>query len=183
MSRLAAGPVVCALEVGELSRFTELLQRGVAVRARGGATVGRFLHEDLGLDPEYVAGRVSTVFLDGQVVDRLDDAVLRDGSRLALSAALPGLVGATLRRSGFYAAMRSDITHRTPASGAVAAGGAVVHVKLFNLLIGELGPVLLARGAVVPRPEAERLLAGVLPGPLPDGDPVELRVRLGSTSA
>lgn len=182
MSRLAAAPVSCVLAPRELSRFTALLQRGVAVRARGGATLERFLRDDLGLAPGYVAERISTVFLDGQVVDRLEDAVVRDGSRVALSAAMPGLVGATLRRSGFYAPMRGAITHRAPASRRSAAEDAVVEVKLFNLLIAELGPVLLARGAVIARREAEQLLAGVRTA-LPDGDLVELRVRLEPEAA
>lgn len=158
-----------------LARFGELLQRGAAVRARAGASVEEFLCDGLGLDPRYVAERITTVFLDGTVVDRLDRAHLGVDSLLALSAAMPGLVGATLRRSGYYAAMRSAITHRD--EGVAAAGGAtLVRVKLFNLLIAELGPVLLGRGVVLSRAEAEELLAG---GPeLPPGDRLELRVRV-----
>lgn len=173
-----AASVLWSLPAEELSRFTELLQRGVAVRARGGVSVERFLREDLGLGPRYVAERITTVFLDGQVVDRLEDASVRDGSRLALSAAMPGLVGATLRRSGTYAAMRSAITHRAPAAREPADAGALVSVKVFNLLIAELGPILLGKGAVVSRADAEQLVADGAPGPLPDGDPLELRVRL-----
>lgn len=176
MTGAAAGPL--ALGGLELSRFTGLLQRGVAVRARSGLSVERFLVGELALDPRYVAERITTVFLDGRVVDRLQDAVVRDGSLLALSAAMPGLVGATLRRSGYYAAMRSAITH----AGAPAEperGAVLVRVKLFNLLIAELGPVLLARGVVVPREEAALLLGVAAAEPsAPAGDLVELRVRL-----
>jgi hypothetical protein len=177
--------VACALPAPELSRFVELLQRGVAVSAGRAATVEELLTGELGLDPRYVAERITTVFLDGQVVDRLDEAVLHEGSRLALSAAMPGLVGATLRRSGYYAAMRSAITLRSPAAPEAARGGVLVVVKLFNLLIAELGPVLLRRGVVVPRAEAERLLlaAGGGPAALPPGDPLELRVTLGAGRA
>lgn len=179
MSPPGAAPFACTLPPPELSRFAELLQRGVAVRARS-ATVEGFLRDDLGLAPRYVAERITTVFLDGRVVDRLEEAAFRDGSLLALSAAMPGLVGATLRRSGSYAVMRSTITHRAPAGPGPQRGGVLLRVKLFNLLIAELGPVLLGRGVVVPRAEAELLLAG-WPGEeaLPPGDPVELRVTLG----
>jgi hypothetical protein len=164
----------------ELCRFSGVLQRGVAVRARAGRSVERFLQDDLALDPRYVAERITTVFLDGQVVDRLGEATLADGALLALSAALPGLVGATLRRSGYYAAMRSTITHRVSLPPATPEAGALVRVKLFNLLIAELGPVLLAHGVVLPRGEAQALLAGLdAVNGLPAGDPVALRLHLG----
>jgi hypothetical protein len=97
------------LSRAELRRFTALLQGGVAVRVVARSVLG-FLVEEVGLTPEYVRERITTVFLDGQVVDVLEGAMLRQGSRLALSAAMPGLVGATLRRSGPYAAMRAEIT-------------------------------------------------------------------------
>jgi hypothetical protein len=143
-------------------------------------SVLEFLVQDLGLTPEYVRQRITTVFLDGQVVDVLEDAALREGSRLALSAAMPGLVGATLRRSGPYAAMRAEITR--PAEHEVHVGSAattVVEVKLFNLLIDEIGPVLLERGVLLER-EAVVALGGALDAP-PTGphDLVEVRVRSG----
>lgn len=177
MTADGAAPHVCTLPATELSRFTAALQQGVRLRVRAGATLQGFLEDELGLDPRYVAERITTVFLDGQVVDRLEDVALRDGSRLALSAAMPGLVGATLRRGGYYAAMRGAITHRAAATAAGEAP-ALVRVKLFNLLIAELGPVLLGHGVVVSRGEAEALLRGASAGALPQGDAVELRVRL-----
>jgi len=174
-----APPPTAALPFAELGRFSALLQRGVALRGAAGASVECFLRDRLGLDAVYVRERITTVFLDGRVVDRLDEAVLREGALLALSAAMPGLVGATLRRAGYYAAMRSAITHRPAAAPGVAAGRELVRVKLFNLLIAELGPVLLAHGVVVGRREAEDLLSGVVPpARLPAGDPLELRFRL-----
>jgi hypothetical protein len=170
-----------SLPRSELSRFNALLQRGVAVRTTAGRSVGSFLRDQLGLAPEYVEGRITTVFLDGQVVDRIDDATFRARSVLALSAAMPGLVGATLRRAGYYAAMRSEITHARSLS-APAPGGerAVVRVKLFNLLLAEVGPVLLEHGILLDRGEATALV-GDQPGTADGGSPageVELRVRV-----
>lgn len=69
----------------ELPRFYALFQRGVGTRAAAGSSVHDFLTCELGLAPDYVRGRITTVFLDGQVVDVLEDAALRDGSLLALS--------------------------------------------------------------------------------------------------
>ena len=137
-----------------------------------------FLIEDLGLTPEYVRQRITTVFLDGQVVDTLEDALLRQGSRLALSAAMPGLLGATLRRSGPYAAMRAEITRAADHELQPSTGGTlIIQVKLFNLLVDELGPRLLARGVLFEREEVEALGYAVDAGPAALGALVELRVR------
>ena len=162
----------------ELGRFLAHLQRGVAVRLGAPRSVLAFLIEDLGLTPEYVRQRITTVFLDGQVVDTLEDALLRQGSRLALSAAMPGLLGATLRRSGPYAAMRAEITRAADHELQPSTGGTlIIQVKLFNLLVDELGPRLLARGVLFEREEVEALGYAVGAGPAALGALVELRVR------
>lgn len=172
------------LPSSEALRFIGLLQQGVTLPASTGCSVWSFLVDQIGIAPEYVQERISTIFLDGDVVDSLERAVVRDGSVLALSAAMPGVAGATLRKGGFYSAMRSTITHNADASAAAsgAAGAGTVRVKLFNLLIPELGPVFLARGVVLEPGEATGLLpradaAEALPGP------VLLRVRFAEPSA
>lgn len=138
-----------------------------------------FLVDDVGLTPEYVQQRITTVFLDGKVVDVLEDAMLREGSRLALSAAMPGLVGATLRRSGPYAAMRAEITRAAEHEVHVCpAATTVVEVKLFNLLIDEIGPLLLERGVLLEREAVVALGLAVHDAPGGPDDRVEVRVRL-----
>lgn len=162
----------------ELARFTGLLQRGVALRLARPCSVLAFLVEHLGLTPEYVAQRITTVFLDGQVVDVLERARLREGSRLALSAAMPGLVGATLRRSGAYAAMRAEITRAAEDDvDAPKDATLVVHVKLFNLLIQEMGPALLERGVLLEREALDTLGMAVDAAHEAADGLVELRVR------
>jgi len=169
-------PLPCLdLPPGGAGRLAARFQRGVWVRALAGATVRGFLVDGLGVDPEYVRSRITTVFLDGSVVDDLEAAHLHQGARLALSAAMPGLVGATLRKGGYYAAMRAAIT-LVDGQGGADGSTVVVSVKLFNLLIEELGPVLLAHGFAVTPEEARRLLGAPLCG-LPPGAPeVWLRV-------
>lgn len=169
------------LPSGERIRFHPLLQHGVATRVAGPRSALRFLTEDLGLDPAYVQERITTVFVDGSVVDALEAARLEPGSLLALSAAMPGLVGATLRRGGPYAAMRAEITRaRDRAPDAGTGGSALVRVKLFNLLLDELGPVLLEHGIVLDGGEALALLGPhAPPGGWRAGAQVELRVRFG----
>lgn len=169
-----------ALAAADLRMFKALLQRGVATQVRLPRSVLGFLTQDLRLTPEYVRQRITTVFLDGDVVDVLEDAALREGSRLALSAAMPGLVGATLRRSGPYAAMRAEITR--PAEHEVHESSAVttlLEVKLFNLLIDEIGPVLLERGVLLEREAAAALGLPVHAPATCAHDLVEVRVRFG----
>ncbi len=132
-----------------------------------------FLVEQLGLEPSYVERRISTIFVDGEVVDDPERAVVRDGSVLALSAALPGLVGATLRKGGYYSAMRSGITHHARAAGEPPAPG-TVKLKLFNLIIAELAPTLLVHGLILDAPRAAPLLASLGQPPAPQGVPVLL---------
>lgn len=91
--------------------FTPLLQRGVFIRIDRGGTVRSFLCQDLELTADFVEESISTIFLNGKPLDRLE-ARLRHGDTLALSAAMPGLVGATMRRGGVVAKLRSNISHR-----------------------------------------------------------------------
>jgi hypothetical protein len=134
-----------AVEAPLVARFFLLLQQGVMIRRRVGCPVDSFLRQELGAGPETVE-MIQSVILDGKPVDDIGVAIVRDGSTLALSAAMPGVVGATMRRGGAYASMRSTITYHETAETA-AAGEGWVTIKLFNLLMAELGPSLL-RGQV-----------------------------------
>ena len=130
---------------GQLARFHSLLREGFLVEAEPGCTIKALLCEQFMVSPEYLEARVQTLFLNGKPVDDLDRTEVPAGATLALSAAMPGLVGATLRRGGYYAPMRSEITCREPGTCA-ATGENMVTVKLFNLLGPELAPTFLARG-------------------------------------
>lgn len=148
--------VVC--ERSRLAAFNGLLQSGVTVPIRAGSSVLSFLTDQLGIAPSEVEARITTVFLDGKVVDALDAAVLQDRSRLALSAALPGLVGATMRRSGTYSVMRSEITWAAAGDQGELGAVGTIQLKLFNLLIDALGPAVLRHGVVLDAAEVTRLL-------------------------
>jgi hypothetical protein len=126
------------------------------VKADVNCSIRTMLCEQVGLSPQYVEDRIKTIFLDGKPVDDIDSAVIRNGSTLALSAAMPGLVGATLRRGGHLAPLRSQIAYREEKKVASRREGIVV-LKLFNLLMGELGPNLLKRGVIVRREDLKSL--------------------------
>ena len=164
-----------------LSVFFPPLQRGVEIVAELGRPLKEFLCVQLGIDEEYVTGRITTIFLDNHPVDDLERTLLHDGSRLTLSAAMPGLVGATMRRSGFYAAFRQGISH-AETGVELKAGEGTIRFKLFNLLLPELAPLVLARGIVLER-EQLRALLGELEiseqdAGLPDGNRCLLTVSL-----
>jgi hypothetical protein len=130
-----------------VSHFFSLLQQGVTIRCRTGCSVALFLGEELGADSETIE-KIQSVILDGSPVDDLESAVIKDGSVLALSAAMPGLVGATLRRAGRYSSFRNAITYHETEKECVKGEG-LVRIKVFNLLMAELGPGLLQRGVVI----------------------------------
>lgn len=130
-----------------VAHFFLLLQQGVTIRSRIGCSVSAFLREEIGADIETIE-KIQSVILDGKAVDDLEAAVIKDGSVLALSAAMPGLVGATLRRGGLYSSFRSPITYHET-GGECVRGDGLVQIKIFNLLMAELGPGLLQKGVII----------------------------------
>ena len=152
--------LVLTMMPDQLPAFYPILQQGVKVPATVGCTLKSLLCDQFAIPADYVTDRITTVFLDNRPVDDLDRTIVQDGSRVTLSAAMPGLVGATMRRGGFYAALRQGISH-VVGSGAAAGASGTVRVKLFNLLLSELGPILLARGLLLERSELDELLKGL----------------------
>ncbi len=149
--------LVLELEAGQVSALFWLLQSGfIVIGVEVGCSVKAFLAARLGMGPEFIRDCISTVFLDGKPVDDLDTAVVRDGSRLALSSALPGLVGATMRSGGALASLRSSITHKE--NGICIGGNGNVHVKLFNMVMEKAGPDLLLKGILVSGPVLQTFL-------------------------
>jgi hypothetical protein len=134
-----------ALKAESFRVFFPMLEKGVVVRVQVGSSIKSLLCDQVGLTENYVDERIQTCFLNGKPVDDLDAALVRDGSTLAFSAAMPGLLGATLRKGSFYAKMRDSITHREDGK-TIAQQEGWVTIKLFNLLIREMGPVFLKRG-------------------------------------
>jgi len=120
-----------------------------------GCTIRSLLCDQFGLDPEYVDTRIQTVFLNGKPVDRMEEAIVPDQSVIALSAALPGLLGATLRKSGAYASLREGITHTESGAQQAPTPGSIT-LRVFNVLLPELAPRILQVGV---RVRAERLEA------------------------
>jgi len=125
--------------------FFQLLGHGFRVDVQTGKSVKAILCSQLGIDENYLAQRIKTIFLNAKVVDDVDSAIVPMDATMALSGAMPGLVGAIMRSGGFYAPMRRQISHRKnlPASGSQTGP---LTLKLWNLVVKELGPTFLERG-------------------------------------
>jgi len=169
-------------------KFLQILQKGVKVTAPIGSTVLSFLCEDLGLSPEYVDQRIQTLFLNGKAIDNPDSSRIKEDSTLALSAAMPGLLGATLRKGSYYAGMRNEISYQEQGEGIPLHEGFLL-LKLFNLLPAEIGPAVLTRGIWFKSEDLKRFfeemsdeLAGMRMEAKVDGQLIHLKDLLEKTS-
>lgn len=128
--------------------FSSILQAGFKVNVHTGVSIRDLLCNQFDVNPDYVKDRIRTAFLNGKPVDDFSTAIMESGATLALSAAMPGLVGATFRKGGYLAAFRGTITHRRGDTTLKDRAG-VVSIKLFNLLAKEIGLTFLKRGVTV----------------------------------
>ena len=186
------------VSAASLWRFFALLRKGFLVETPLPCNLETLLCERLRIPAEYVAQRVQTVFLNGRAVDDVPTATVAHGAVVTLSAAMPGLVGATLRKGGKLTNLRSNISHRSTAAGRNAQRPGQVTVKLFNLICAELAPDFLGRGVLLPpddfqdflsdtwsetaadcsaaRVDGQPLAAAGLPSAVPSGPAVALTV-------
>jgi len=120
------------LPPSQFPAFFPLLQQGVRLRVQVGCSIMNLLTEQFGIDGDYIVERITTLFLDGKAVDKPENSYIKDGSTVALSSAMPGLVGATMRRGGHLAAMRGAITYNDCLQAESGLG--CVKIKLFNMV-------------------------------------------------
>jgi len=139
-----------------LPLFAPLLEKGVRLFALTGCSLRDFLCAQLGLTNDYLDQRIQTLFLNARPVDDVDTALVVDGDTLALSAAMPGLVGATMRKGGRYAALRREISQGEAACGICQAQGQVT-LKLFNMVAQEIGGRFLEAGVEIDGSDLKRL--------------------------
>jgi len=132
-----------------VSRLSPLFGEGILIHGSDGETVADFLVKTAGIPPGYLKARDQTVFLHGRALDDFNTARVSGGATLALSAAMPGLAGAVLRRGGVYAPMRRQISQEA-SSAAAGADDIIITLKLFNLIASELGPEFLRKGILIP---------------------------------
>jgi hypothetical protein len=131
-----------------LKVFQQLFQGGVILQVQVGVSVRDVLCRQLEIADEYVDNRVNTIFLNSMPVDDIDTATVSDRTVLALSASMPGLAGAVMRKGGFFAGLRSTISY---SEGKVApdSGTGELVLKLYNMTASEVGPHILERGVLI----------------------------------
>lgn len=131
-----------------ISGFLKMIEQGFKLKVKTGLTIRELLCGQFGVSGEYFDNRIQTIFLDGKAVDNVDAAGIEDNSRIALSAAMPGLVGATFRKGGRYAPLRGTISYSKEKKSIVRGEGKIT-LKLFNMIARELGPVFLRKGVII----------------------------------
>ena len=151
-----------AVPAEDLRRFLYLFTEGVALPITTGGTLKATVCGQLGISEEYFEDRIQTIFLNFKAVDAPEEVRLEDGAIVTLSAAMPGLVGATMRRGGTYAAMRSSISCAETAVD-IAPQNGFITLKLFNMVARELGPAFLAKGVYLAGEQLAALLTGAAP--------------------
>jgi hypothetical protein len=128
--------------------FFGLLRSGFTADVMVGCTLQDLLSHQLGVDEDYLQNRVQTIFLDNSPVDDTVAAIVADGATISLSAAMPGLNGAVMRRGGLLASLRHSISHHA-GNECIEPREGKIKLKLFNLVAKEIGPDFLAGGIVV----------------------------------
>ncbi|WP_319467261.1 hypothetical protein [uncultured Pseudodesulfovibrio sp.] len=124
------------------------LQKGFFLDGLAGMTVRDFLHEVLRFGEKQIETEVRTVFLNSSPVDDIDTTYAKDGDRLALGGAMPGLVGICMGRDNPYKSFRSDIVSKSH-EAQKSSTPVCLFIKIFSTLAVDVGPDLLARGIMV----------------------------------
>lgn len=130
--------------------FNTLMQRGFYLTGPAGLSVREFLRVALGYDDECIEQKVRTIFLNSSPMDGIDETHIKDGDRLALGGAMPGLVGICMGRDNPFKSFRSDIDCYSD-EGGYAGESVRVFVKVFSMLAVETGADILASGIEVDR--------------------------------
>lgn len=161
--------------------FLPLLQREFLVETQGGRSIKHLLCETYDVDEDYLKNRINTLFLDGKPVDDVEATTVNIGSTVALSAAMPGLVGATLRKGGSLANFRSSISYDGKSASVETIRVGRVGIKLFNMVVNEIGPVFLKHGILVKKEDFESffndrtdILRSITNSSEKDGQPIAL---------
>lgn len=136
----------CTLPEDRLARMSSVLQAGFYLDVAAGTPLYAVLVSLPGFTDEYVDRRIQTIFFNGNAIDDLGEPLAGKTAVIALSAAMPGLAGAILRKGSPHAALRrTPPAERHPANN----GPVAVRIKLFNAIIEERGPLLLQHGVAV----------------------------------
>ncbi|HPU30614.1 MAG TPA: hypothetical protein PLM71_09890 [Syntrophorhabdaceae bacterium] len=128
--------------------FFIVLQEGVFVKTQVGQSVRTVLKDIFNINDELIEKRISTILLDGKVVDDIDSVIIKENSSLSISGAMPGLAGATMRRHSKYETFRTAITY-IEKKDPYPVKTCCFAIKIFNILLVELAKKLLKQGIIL----------------------------------
>ncbi len=148
MNSQSSPSLLLTFNPARISIFFQLLENGFIIKGKVGCSVKEFLCNRMFIGQDYLDKRIQTIFLNGKPVDDVNSAIVKDGSVISLSAAMPGLAGATMRKGGVLSSMRSGISCIPAETGSDSFKGKVT-IKFFNLISKELGPEFLNRGVII----------------------------------
>jgi len=130
------------------SGWNFLLQKGFFLQGTSGMSVRNLLHDVLGYEDSFIEQTVRTIFRNNRPVDDIDSVFIKDGDRLALGGAMPGIVGIVMGRDNPYKSFRSDIsTHDEEVK--TDALPIMISMKIFSTLAVETAVDVLERGIFV----------------------------------
>ena len=136
-----------------ISVFQGLFAEGVLIHSEPGQSLSDILCRRIGIPENYLHDRVQTVFLNGRAVDDFSGEPVRNNAVIALSAAMPGLVGAVFRKKGMLSPLRTFRLRQSKDSVfenyAKETGLNQITLKLFNLIAAELAPEFLNNGILI----------------------------------
>jgi hypothetical protein len=141
-----------------LAAFSSVLHHGFQVKAMVACSIKDLLCDQFKVAEDVLKHRIQTLLLDGKPVDDEKTATVKDGTTIALSIALGGLLGASLRKGGLLADYRSTITHQEKESTGISPIEGMVTIKVFNQLAGELAPLFLKKGLWLKKDDAKAIL-------------------------
>jgi len=148
MNNQSSSSLLLTFNPARISIFFQLLENGFIIKGKVGCSVKEFLCNRMFIGQDYLDKRIQTIFLNGKPVDDVNSAIVKDGSVISLSAAMPGLAGATMRKGGVLSSMRSGISCIPAETGSDSFEGKAT-IKFFNLISKELGPEFLNRGVII----------------------------------
>ena len=141
----------------EMGVWMPLLGSGVGVTFTPGDTLKRVLRNRLMIRREYLEQRIQTILVNSRAIDDPGRVYPAHGDVVALSAAMPGLVGTTLKRGSHLAAMRREITLNSLNRTQKDPPAGIITLKLFNMVAAELGPRILTGRIMLKREDLRYL--------------------------
>lgn len=138
-----SGSLHLKLPASEVGRLATIFNVGIGIVTHTGIPLMALLCDQLCIDRSYIDQRIQTVFVNGRAIGNRNKAILSANAVVALSTAMPGLVGCAFHKQGPLTDCREDIVDTSLESAQTDRHATVVTLKLFNMVATELGPDLL----------------------------------------